>query len=35
LTIAKSDEDSGVEVFGITFGGPGKAGFSHRFSWAA
>ena len=35
LTIAKADDDSGVEVFGITFGGPGKAGFSHRFSWAA
>jgi hypothetical protein len=35
LTIAKSGEDSGVSAFGITFGGPGKAGFSHKFSWAA
>jgi len=35
LTIAKAADDSGVEAFGITFGGPGKAGFSHRFSWAA
>ena len=35
LTIAKSSDDSGVDAFGITFGGPGKAGFSHRFSWAA
>jgi len=35
LTIAKSGEDSGVSAFGITFGGPGKAAFSHRFAWAA
>jgi hypothetical protein len=35
LTIAKSPEDSGVEAFGITFGGGGKAGFSHRFAWSA
>jgi hypothetical protein len=35
LTIAKAAEDSGVEAFGLTFGGPGKAAFSHRFSWAA
>jgi hypothetical protein len=35
LTIAKAAEDSGVEVFGITFGGGGKAGFSHSFAWSA
>jgi hypothetical protein len=34
LTIAKAAEDSGLTAFGITFGGPGKAGFSHEFSWA-
>ena len=34
LTIAKAAEDSGVSAFGITFGGSGKAGFSHAFSWA-
>jgi hypothetical protein len=35
MTIAKAAEDSGVSAFGITFGGPGTAGFSHEFSWAA
>jgi hypothetical protein len=35
LTIAKATDDSGVEAFGVKFGGPGKAAFSHRFSWAA
>ena len=35
LTIAKATDDSGVEAFGIEFGGPGKAAFSHKFSWAA
>jgi hypothetical protein len=35
LTIAKADEDSGIEAFGVTVGGGGKAGFSHAFSWAA
>ena len=35
LTIAKGADDSGVTAFGITFGGSGKAGFSHAFSWAA
>src|SRR4029077_16354745 len=35
LTIAKSGEESGLDAFGITFGGPGKAAFSHKFSWAA
>jgi hypothetical protein len=35
LTIAKAAEGSGVTAFGITFGGPGKAGFSREFSWAA
>jgi hypothetical protein len=35
LTIAKSDENSGIEAFGFTAGGGGKAGFSHSFSWAA
>jgi hypothetical protein len=34
LTIAKATEDSGVSVFGITFGGGGKAGFSHGFAWS-
>jgi len=35
LTIAKADEESGVEAFGITFGGGGKAAFSHAFAWSA
>jgi hypothetical protein len=35
LTIAKADENSGVEAFGISFGGGGKSGFSHRFAWSA
>jgi hypothetical protein len=35
LTIAKAAEDSGVEVFGINFGGGGKSGFSHKFAWSA
>lgn len=35
LTIAKADQDSAVDVFGITFGGGGKSGFSHRFAWSA
>lgn len=35
LTIAKAAEDSGVEVFGIQFGGGGKSGFSHQFAWSA
>jgi hypothetical protein len=35
LTIAKAAGDSGVTAFGITFGGPAKAGFSREFSWAA
>lgn len=34
LTIAQAAESSGVEVFGITFGGGGKSGFSHRFAWS-
>jgi hypothetical protein len=34
LTIAKSGADSGVNVFGIEFGGGGKAGFSHKFAWS-
>ena len=34
LTIAKATDDSSVEVFGITFGGAGKSGFSHRFAWS-
>jgi hypothetical protein len=35
LTIAKADENSGVEAFGMVFGGGGKSGFSHRFAWSA
>lgn len=35
LTIAQSAENSGVKVFGIEFGGGGKAGFSHSFAWSA
>jgi hypothetical protein len=35
LTIAKSAEASGVEVFGMSFGGGGKAAFSHEFAWSA
>lgn len=35
LTIAKADEDSGVQAFGITFGGGGKSAFSHAFAWSA
>jgi hypothetical protein len=35
LTVAKSSEDSGVEAFGIKFGGGGKSGFSHEFAWSA
>lgn len=35
LTIAKAEEDSGVDAFGIAFGGGGKAGFSTRFAWSA
>jgi len=35
LTIAKSDDDSGFNAFGIDAGGAGKAGFSHHFAWAA
>lgn len=35
LTIAKADENSGVEAFGITFGGGGKSAFSHSFAWSA
>jgi hypothetical protein len=34
LTIAKATEGSGVDAFGITFGGGGKSGFSHRFAWS-
>jgi hypothetical protein len=34
LTIAKAAEDSGVDAFGISFGGGGKSGFSHGFAWA-
>jgi hypothetical protein len=34
LTIAKATEDSGVDAFGISFGGGGKSGFSHAFAWA-
>ncbi|HTX31287.1 MAG TPA: DUF1326 domain-containing protein [Solirubrobacteraceae bacterium] len=35
LNIAKADEGSGVEAFGISFGGGGKSAFSHRFAWSA
>jgi hypothetical protein len=35
LTVAKAADDSEVEAFGITFGGGGKAGFSHEFAWSA
>jgi hypothetical protein len=35
LTISKAAESSGVEIFGITFGGGGKSGFSHKFAWSA
>ena len=35
LTIAKAGEESGVNAFGLTFGGAGRSGFSNRFSWAA
>jgi hypothetical protein len=34
LTIAKAADDSEVNAFGITFGGGGKAGFSHKFAWS-
>jgi hypothetical protein len=34
LNIAQADEDSGVEAFGISFGGGGKSAFSHRFAWS-
>lgn len=34
LTIAKADDDSGVNAFGISFGGGGKSAFSHHFSWS-
>jgi hypothetical protein len=34
LTIAKATDRSGVNAFGITFGGGGKSGFSHSFAWA-
>ena len=34
LTIAKADDDSGVQAFGTLFGGGGKSGFSHAFTWA-
>ena len=34
LNIAKADEESGVEAFGINFGGGGKSAFSHRFAWS-
>jgi hypothetical protein len=34
LTIAKASEDSQVDAFGITFGGGGKSGFSHKFAWS-
>lgn len=34
LTIAKATERSGVNAFGITFGGGGKSAFSHRFAWS-
>jgi len=35
LTIAKASENSELNAFGITFGGGGKAGFSHKFAWSA
>ena len=35
LTIAKADENSSVEAFGLEFGGGGKSAFSHRFAWSA
>lgn len=35
LTIAQAGKDSGVNAFGMTFGGGGKSGFSHKFAWAA
>jgi hypothetical protein len=35
LTISKGDEDSGLSAFGISVQSAGKAGFSHKFSWAA
>ena len=35
LTIAKADESSGVEIFGMKFGGGGKSAFSHPFAWSA
>jgi hypothetical protein len=35
LTIAKAEENSAVEIFGTTFGGGGKSGFSHKFAWSA
>lgn len=34
LTIAKATENSEVNVFGMTFGGGGKSGFSHTFAWS-
>jgi hypothetical protein len=34
LTIAKADDDSGVNAFGIWFGGGGKSAFSHHFAWS-
>jgi hypothetical protein len=34
LTIAKAADDSEVNAFGISFGGGGKSGFSHKFAWA-
>jgi hypothetical protein len=34
LTVAKATEDSSVDAFGLTFGGGGKAGFSHHFTWS-
>ena len=34
LTIAKASETSGVNAFGISFGGGGKSAFSHEFAWA-
>lgn len=33
LTIARATAGSGVDAFGITFGGAGKSGFSHHFAW--
>jgi hypothetical protein len=34
LTIAKAADDSGVSVFGLSFGGGGKSAFSRPFAWS-